>query len=260
MNANSTFLIGKDHETCEDYALSGYIQPLDLAYAIVCDGCSASPDVDIGARILALSARETLLDGTQITDSISFGKATIRKAAKLFQAFPSIHSQALDATLLIAWVQNKMLTLYMYGDGVFIHKTKNGVATVHISFQGGAPDYLSYWFDERRLGAYYDLPENKKIISVNVNDTEYVGSPLVPYTFNIPVDDGDVISVISDGINSFRKADYTQIPWKDLIDEFTGYKNFEGEFVLRRISAFKRKCLKEGITHSDDISISTILV
>ena len=50
------------------------------------------------------------------------------------------------------------------------------------------------------------------------------------------------------------------IPWTDLVDEFTGFKNFEGEFVQRRIAAFKRKCLKEGITHSDDISIAAIHV
>ena len=52
----------------------------------------------------------------------------------------------------------------------------------------------------------------------------------------------------------------TPIAWTDLIDEFTGFKTTEGEFVLRRMSAFKRKCLKEGITHSDDISIGSIVI
>lgn len=78
--------------------------------------------------------------------------------------------------------------------------------------------------------------------------------------FNQLVESGDIISVISDGINSFRNADSTSIPWENLIDEFTSYKNFEGDFVLRRISAFKRKCAKEGITHYDDISIASIVV
>jgi hypothetical protein len=74
------------------------------------------------------------------------------------------------------------------------------------------------------------------------------------------VAEGDVIAVVSDGINSFRKADNTPLAWIELIDEFTGFKTFEGEFVLRRIAAFKRKCLKEGITHSDDISVAAIVI
>jgi len=31
-------------------------------------------------------------------------------------------------------------------------------------------------------------------------------------------------------------------------------------FVKRRMAAFKRKCIKEGWTHSDDISIGAIVV
>jgi hypothetical protein len=74
------------------------------------------------------------------------------------------------------------------------------------------------------------------------------------------VEEGDVISVITDGINSFRKEDNEVIDWKDLVDEFCGFKNFEGQFVQRRIGAFKRKVNKEKWHHFDDISIASILV
>jgi hypothetical protein len=50
------------------------------------------------------------------------------------------------------------------------------------------------------------------------------------------------------------------IDWKDLVDEFTGFKNFEGQFVMRRISAFKRKFTKDNWHHLDDISIASIHV
>jgi hypothetical protein len=258
MNTNSTFWIGHDHTVCQDYALSGVKPQFDLSYAIVCDGCSASPDVDIGARFLALAARECIITDFHTKDCIEFGKEAIRKSTQMFLSFPTIHAQSLDATLLAAWVKNKQLTAFLFGDGVLIHKTKDKVNTVHINLTSGAPDYLSYQLDTLRTAAYHGMKDNQKIVEFDNNVACY--SPFYPVVITKPVEEGDVISVISDGINSFRKSDYTPIPWKELIDEFTGYKNFEGEFVLRRVSAFKRKCLKEGITHSDDISVASIIV
>lgn len=256
MNSDSIFYIGKDHHVCEDYAIAE--TSAGISYAIVCDGCSASPDVDFGARALAMSAKRTLLLRSDF-DVDNFGDRTIQNAQRVFDIFPYLHPQALDATLLIAWVENKQLTAYMYGDGVLIHKSKDRIRTIHINLTSGAPDYLSYSLNKERQKQYEYIPDNKKIISTN-----YCGiwgySPFAPYVDQCPVEEGDIISVISDGINSFKKADGITMPWEDLIEEFTGYKTFAGEFVLRRMAAFKRKCLKDGITHYDDISIASIIV
>ena len=86
---------------------------------------------------------------------------------------------------------------------------------------------------------------------------EYV--PFIPVFFENTVEEGDIIAVVSDGINSFRNEN-GNISYIDLVDEFIGFKNTIGEFAKRRINAFKRKCLKENITHSDDISIATIII
>jgi len=133
---------------------------------------------------------------------------------------------------------------------------------VHIELSSGAPDYLSYHLDPQRKQSYMALTNNTKDIVIRDGDkiSTRTYDPFNPFIYNTTVSEGDVISVISDGINSFRKSDNEPIPWTDLVDEFTGFKNFEGEFVQRRIAAFKRKCLKEGITHSDDISIAAIHV
>lgn len=141
-----------------------------------------------------------------------------------------------------------------------MHKTKDTVNLVHIHLTSGAPDYLSYNMDPLRRQAYdKEWPDNKKEITIN-NDGMFTMNPFTPFEYECQVEDGDVISVISDGINSFRKHDGTVIDWKELVNEFTGYKTTEGQFVLRRMSAFKNKCLKEGIVHSDDISIASIIV
>ena len=154
----------------------------------------------------------------------------------------------------------------MFGDGVLINKSKTGTKSYHIELTSGAPDYLSYHLDNTRLNAYGRIEKNEKIITSIVTDgtgstpfKDY-GIPLLPYIITKPVEQGDIIVLVSDGINSFRKADFSVIPWQDLIEEFSGFKNFEGEFVQRRIAAFKRKCVKEGVTHSDDISAAAIIV
>jgi hypothetical protein len=150
--------------------------------------------------------------------------------------------------------------VFVYGDGVVVHKNKFRTDLIHIQLSSGAPDYLSYHLDEGRMNAYKNgFKGSKKEVWTNY-DGVHDYDPFVPFVLQRSVEEGDVIAVISDGINSFRKADYTPIPWQDLVEEFTGFKNFEGEFVQRRIAAFKRKCLKEGMTHSDDISVAAIVV
>lgn len=258
MNANSTFQIGKDHTVCEDYALSGIKG--DLAYAIVCDGCSASPDVDFGARCLAMSAKREL----RLNDDVlAFdGKKAIANAERIIEVFPYISPSFLDATLLVACLNKKHLTLYMYGDGVMVHRSKDRLVSAHVQLPSGAPDYLSYHLDPLRKESYLKMEDNEKKITLRENDTESTRTyePFNPFIYDCQVSDGDTISVISDGINSFRRADNTAVDWRELVNEFTGFKNFEGEFVLRRISAFKRKFTKENWHHFDDISIASIVV
>ena len=259
MNANSTFQIGKDHIVCEDYALA-YTGPT-ITYAIVSDGCSASNDVDFGARCLAMSAKRELRLNP---DLLSFdGKKAITNAQRVIDVFPYLSPQFLDATLLVAAVNGKHLLVEMYGDGVMVHRKKDSIVSVHVQLSSGAPDYLSYHLDLLRQQAYLALEDNVKEIIIREGDKESHRDdygPFNPFIYDTTVAEGDVIAVISDGINSFRKMNNDTIPWTDLIDEFTAYKTFEGDFVMRRITAFKRKCLKEGITHSDDISCGAIVV
>lgn len=279
MNTDACFQIGKDHIICEDYALSGKIN--DISYAIVCDGCSASPDVDFGARILASSARELIHSFPLSEEEIKrymcdkdpsydkathFGNEVIYLAEEVISKFKHLNELCLDATLLIAFIKDytshKDLSIYMFGDGMFIHKSKDYVKMYHAKLTSGAPDYLSYHLDDSRMDNYKKLKDNHKEVDIitNGNLEKKIYNPFHPVVYHGAIEEGDVVSVISDGINSFRKQDNEEIDWNNLVDEFTGFKNFEGQFVLRRISAFKRKCMKENWHHLDDISIASIVV
>lgn len=259
MNADSTFQIGKDHIVCEDYALAEV--KAGLAYAVICDGCSASPDVDLGARVMAMAAKNAILKaGPLCHDEVeAFGNLVILSSNKIYDVLPRLHPQALDATLLAAWVHDNKATVVMHGDGVMVRKYDDQCQFIHIHLTSGAPDYLSYHLESSRMDSYKKMTDNQKVV-VTQNLPEVSVKPFEPIVFQTEVREGDMIAVMSDGIGSFRDSSGTEIEWQNLIEEFTGFKATQGEFVRRRLGAFKRKCIKENITHSDDISIAAIVV
>jgi hypothetical protein len=241
MNSDHQFYIGHDHKICQDYALSGVTQ--DGAYAIVSDGCSSSPDVDVGARLLALSAKRTLGVGGADMNYDLFGKVTIRNLEHIGDIVP-LHPHSLDATLLAAWVKGKDFTAHMYGDGVFFHKSATALRIVHVEFESNKPAYLSYHLDKVRLKEYEDTVfGSKRIIDISlyraggeprdVIETENYVKPFDPVSFAGIVDTDDIIGVISDGTNSFRKSDGSEIHWNEIIKELIDFKTTPGVFVQR---------------------------
>ena len=267
MNTDFDFQIGHDHLICQDYALAGGklcdASPFD-AFAIVSDGCSASPHVDVGARMLGLAARECLSLVPEL-DYKSFGEEVLRKASGIFMAYGWLNRQALDATLLALTVKGDHARVLIYGDGVFFHKSEAGLYALRVELTSGAPDYLSYNLDSDRKRQYIDMStkDNEKKV-LEIKDEQGTGKfeydPFAPVIILRTVKPGDILAVCSDGVGSFRRADNTGIDWLDMADEFVGFKNTNGVFVKRRFAALKRKCLKEGMTHSDDISIASIIV
>jgi hypothetical protein len=274
MNANHHFEIGNTHSVCEDYATSGTVR--NGAYAIVCDGCSSSPDVDFGARALALSAKRTLLllNGGDMNYDL-FGKVTIRNLEHIGDNIP-LDPHALDATLLATWVKDEGFKAHLYGDGVFVHKTATTLRMVHVSFEPGpddktCPAYLSYYLDKVRLKEYEDIQISKRVFDVSIYiggeapsmeaiEVEEFVKPFDPVLIKGIAAPGDVLAVITDGVNSFRGSDSSVIGWQDCVNEFVSFKSFEGVFVQRRLSAMKRQWTKEQVGHYDDISMAAIVV
>lgn len=264
MNTDDCFFIGRSHKIVEDYAISGMFG--NLAYAIVSDGCSESSDVDIGARILVKSTQEILLrcaPEDRHDDVDIFGIACIHKANRVMDVMSTLSRKALDATLLAAWFYDKKATIVQHGDGVIIHKTKSELWVYHTNLVSGAPDYLSYHLDATRMAAYTQSYMTPKITTTYLNG-ELLDTvnrlPFEPVIIQKPVEEGDIIAVISDGIGTFTDQNGSSIKWQDIIGEFIGFKTTCGQFVQRRIGAYMRKCNKEFISHADDISMASIIV
>jgi len=257
MNTDHDFQIGNQHTICQDYATSGILDN-GIAYAIVSDGCSKSPYVDIGARILAMAARDTLNYRDKSFDYEQFAQQTIFRVNEVNHVLP-INPRALDATLLVAFVEKDLLKVYLYGDGAMFHKSGDNVNIIHVSFGHNAPDYLSYFLDDNRMEEYKNssLPTSKTIeTNLCISDCPVFS----PVEFETVVKPGDIIGVCSDGINSFQNNEGESLFWENILFDFFKYKSTNGVFVNRRLAAFKRQCQKDGWTHYDDISCAAIVV
>ena len=68
--------------------------------------------------MVALAAREIYLAKPLFQDYTSFVNATMFRASKIFDIYPSLDYRTLDATLLFASVSGNEATIFMYGDGV----------------------------------------------------------------------------------------------------------------------------------------------
>lgn len=291
-STNHYLEIGSSHDDCQDFAISGMINPT-LAYAILSDGCSASHDicreVDFGARLIAYSARKLILDRYKTTTSLDARfsdedvHAFLTKTALMAEEqrkFFGLHPTAIDATLLILISDGNRHNVVIYGDGGFVYR-RDGEKTLNyrnVNFESGAPFYPSYSLDLKRLDAYnqtFGRPYGVRLHSLAIaEDGSKQKSDLAlepSYTnwfykqtsFTL---EGKIpfIALTSDGVNSFQRPhkDYPEIiehlESDYVIPEMFGFKNLNGQFVERRMKRFKADKAEEKWTHYDDVSIAAI--
>jgi hypothetical protein len=265
-HADHYFEIGREHVVCEDYALSGRID--SIAYAAVADGCSSSVDVDVGARALLFAVRDCVLDDFRGRGWYWLGRNIVRKAQSALSHFLTLHPQTLDATVLLAATQGHSALAFMWGDGVIVHRKQDVTRVWHLQYPSGAPFYLSYHLDSERLRQYRTMADTTKVLTEHClfpDGSRHKASSRVlaaeeQVGFDMEIAHGDVLAVLSDGINQYRRADGSSIPYLDLVDDFTKFKQTKGLFAQRRLKSFARQCRQQEILHDDDVSMAAIVV
>ncbi|MBM3457554.1 MAG: protein phosphatase 2C domain-containing protein, partial [Armatimonadetes bacterium] len=102
MHADAAFRMGCTHSVCQDYAVALRATAAGGPAILLADGCSSSPDTDVGARLLAratarvLESVATLAPRTLPEAQRSGVERAHRAAADL-----GLPAGALDATLLV---------------------------------------------------------------------------------------------------------------------------------------------------------------
>lgn len=284
MQTDSFFTKGVSHKVCEDYTMHGEIA--GNPFIIVCDGCSGSDDTDFGARLLARSAKRTL-EGIHNSRAFDYADTEDEKYSLLENDIRSNLGSMLkatesaisvgDATLLIAFQYDDNIYVYMRGDGTFAYKDSetNELTICTVEFLSGAPYYLTYDLSIMNAKAYkqqfnMDKTFNQIIISDTGEEIEHFPSSTTMLYhdhvfFKLHIDKKEFISIMSDGVSAFQYSSKYMgervsgaASTANIVKEINSFKNYQGEFVQRRMNMAMRKFEKQGLENFDDVSIATI--
>lgn len=273
MNADSTINIGSTHSLCQDYVITRN-DSLEKrgAYVILSDGCSSSPDTDIGARLL-VKAMDQNLAAHAASDMEDFHKESARVALGWAELI-GVAVESVDATLISAHVIENRLIVACSGDGVIVLESHTGVLDVFaISSPSGYPFYPSYVHQPDRLAELIDNDRARKQVehfcrrstneSLNLIDV-YITDSLTE-VFDFQASDYKYVAVTSDGIHSFFHTQQSTngkrveaICMAEILEVFWSFKNSQGAFVERRMKRFKKDARAKGWQHADDLSIGAI--
>ena len=257
MNADCAFWIGSTHRVCQDYAVTG--RTAESAHAILADGCSGSPDTDIGARLLAKSAERLLPAGDRAIETAAACAAQL-----------GLSQTCLDATLLTVTAADGTFDARCWGDGVVALGRHDGTLEAFvISFAASYPRYLSYMLDAARLKRWQEQPANTKTVERWLLGTDSVvetqSSERESEQWTGSLADCRFVAVLSDGVQSFTQSVATDtsrttqaVPIADVLQLLLAFKGGLGQFVQRRVRAFQRECAARGWTHADDISLAVV--
>jgi hypothetical protein len=279
MNVDSAFIIGTTHQVCQDYAASGINQPHGTqsnshAYTIVSDGCSSSPDTDIGSRLLTKSAEQLIQSArnssVQIIESIH--RRASHVALGRAQAL-GLAPNSVDATLLSLHASSNTVFAACSGDGVIVFQSNTGLIDVYvISFPYGYPLYPTYIHQPDRLAAlsgderekevrqYQNTGSNGSLILKSVYESRSITE-----VFARPTKNNRLAAVLSDGIHSFSELVQTPtsksvigIPVEKVLRDFLSFKTFNGAFVRRRFKRVREEYQRNGRSNHDDLSCGII--
>ena len=270
---DSYFVQGHGHTICQDYARSGFLGSGE-AYAIVSDGCSGSPDTDLGARFLTLSAVRVLntmdtLHAERFPGGVLLGNALHEASRHAGQM--GLDARSLDATLWCAYTDRDMVRVVGCGDGVFASRRRGtGEWMLHsVEYARSMPYYLSYRLDASRDAAYRETQDDRRRIidgyrydaALSPTGVSHAADDgLTPATFELRRADVDMVLVGSDGWNSFLRGQDSPeaVPLSELASEFLAFKNTTGQFARRRWQRMERDHRKTGLWHYDDVSLGAL--
>ena len=276
MNADIAFQIGSTHAVCQDYAVAGACAAhADEAgapcrpYVILSDGCSSSPDTDVGARLLVKAAERLLREsGGPHADGLAALHAEAARLALSWAELLGLRPQAVDATLLTAHLHGEELVIGCSGDGVVCLQTADGALDAYVvSYPEGYPVYPTYAHQPARLQALADAGRARKEVTrlraasggERLRTAHVRDGGALTEVFSVGAAGYKFAALLSDGVQSFLHSGRAEaIPPESVLPELVSFKNTRGAFVGRRMKGFLKDCQQNGWRHGDDLSLAAL--
>ena len=243
----------------------------------IADGCSSAKDSDIGARIIAscVSNHDAYRLKHCLTNfSIKFQYKNLGLCA-ILSAIPIIRQLGLDdvcldSTVITSFLDGEFIKTFVYGDGNIIVKWKDGRLELNsIFYSMEAPYYLSYLLDElsdqkyeTRFGRITKKVTKTDLISEEIEKAEeFVFNDVESSIFVFPCEEVEFIAITSDGLGTFfNSSGNNSISTIKVAKELANFKVLKGPFLKRRMRKALDDYKKDGIFHSDDLSMGVILL
>jgi len=257
LHTGSHYIMGATHTECQDFTLHG---KNPIPHIIVCDGCSSSLGSHVGAKILAKTA-QYLIQQNNIPNYHDFGEYIIQKSQRIVSKMGLLDC-VLDSTLLVGFVQNDVMTVYMYGDGCILYeKTQGGIESINIEFADNTPYYLTYWLQESYQQAYASRGEDLMYIhdSQHPQDNPYAFAK--PLVYHFPLVEYKTIALASDGATSCVNLETGfKEPLANIATQLLCNMEIPilPNFVEQHVLSMKQHYAKQHIRILDDLAVSML--
>lgn len=263
MNISTAIRQGNTHEVCQDYA-----KRFGGVGVVVCDGCTASENSELGAMLLAnifgkASERMSLNENELAIASISEAQSLAR--------YLNISMNCLTTTAIVGRLEvvdgQRRAKVVAYGDGVIIVKYKDGMTGIYnIYFPGNCPFYLRYLLNKSEESNFLSAYDGRYTVRTQTIFPD--GSVSLPvdhichlngnrYTFSETFSSQDCNEVIicTDGIEHIATKESHQVTYFDVIDIVKHMtqpqKNVKGEFAKRRMKKLFNSLGPNVVTYDD---------
>jgi hypothetical protein len=249
---------GVTHKVCEDYAAQG---DTPTPFIVLSDGCSSSPRSDIGAQILTLTTQQMIKQKWESPlDYLDFGQQLINTSWKVVENL-QLPSHVLDATIMLAFLHEDNIMVYVYGDGCLLFKDHAGnLGTIEIAFTHNAPYFLTYWHDEERRHEYAKAEPDPLLIIDSVNGQSEPKPFNTQLVFAFPLKKFQVVAIASDGAtHCVDTHQENRLSLYDVATHLLAFQNMTGEFVKRHTERALKDYAQQGIYPADDLSIGVFV-
>ncbi len=273
MAADVFYAIGSTHHVCQDFAVA------NGEFVILADGCSSAEQSDWGARLLVKACHNVIKERSKpLSMDFPVLKDAVLTLANSYVKTLDLNQDCLAATLLCAYKSDKgnVINAFITGDGFIIahHKKADNLMVMFHNYETGAPYYLYYSLNEGLRKSYFDnfgtgkFEVENRIVGGGGHQFFVTSKPLdeakfIHYVF--PVDEYDMVAVVSDGLKSFvqqvkgtTSIQNQSIEYMDVVKDLVGFKSATGQFVHRRCQKVMRDYAAKGIRHTDDFSMGVI--
>ncbi|HRE54981.1 MAG TPA: protein phosphatase 2C domain-containing protein [Candidatus Competibacter sp.] len=268
---DSYYTIGKLHLYCQDYVIHGW-EP--FPYVILADGCSASPNSDVGARLLALNARSELSRFAKISRAggelpaqhWALGQEIAQRAARCARQL-DLNPEALDATLLVAWCDGAAVHVHAYGDGCIATRDADGqLAVIEVEYAQNAPYYLTYLLQAERHALYEEAIGNVGAAQTIRYSPEEGSSSIrrerfdAPVAFSFDLATYPTVAITTDGLGCFLNAETSQrIAALEIARGLFDFGGAQDAFVVKHMQSALVELSRRLLFNLDDLSVGAFV-